>query len=264
MFISWQVKCERTIAMHSLILATHGFKRGRLESIVCVWCRRGCAYVLLILQFRLCPYSSNISTRIHIRIYIYSHTYVNIHFNIQALALPTTLHTHSPPAPPRSHNPAARAPSPANAGAAKEDQALAKNHFTTRPTQFAAGGGKEEGACSQPSVLFESGLAKPNFTPPTQFTAQFTAEGGHEEDACTQALVLSESGLANSHCTTPPTQFPTPFPGRRAESRALASGLLLASDLGLENAPFRQHPDTWRRSVAMWQERFQLPLRFVD
>ena len=183
---------------------------------------------------------------------------MNIHFNIQALALPTTLHTHSPPAPPRTHTPAARAPSPANAGAAKEDHALAKNHFTTRPTQFAAGEGKEEESCSQPS-----GLAKTHFTAPTQFTAQITAEGGHEEDACTQASVLSESGLANRHIATPPTQFTTQFPGRRAESRALASGLLLASDLGLENAPFRQHPDTWRRSVAVWQERFQLPLRFV-
>ena len=122
----------------------------------------------------------------------------------------------------------------------------------------AAGEGKEEESCSQPS-----GLAKTHFTAPTQFTAQITAEGGHEEDACTQASVLSESGLANSHFTTASTQFTTQFPGRRAESRALASGLLLASDLGLENAPFRQQPDTWRRSVAVWQERFQLPLRFV-
>jgi hypothetical protein len=146
------------------------------------------------------------------------------HFNVQALALPTTLHTNSPPAPPRTHTPAARAPSPANAGAAKEEYTLAKNHFTTRPTQFAAGEGKEEDACSQPSVLFESGLVQ----------------------------TLSTS-----------THFTTQFPGRRAESRALASGLLLASDLGLENAPFRQNPDTWRRSVAMWQERFQLPLRLV-
>jgi len=29
-------------------------------------------------------------------------------------------------------------------------------------------------------------------------------------------------------------------------------GSLLTSDLGLENAPFRDHPNTWKRSQAVW------------
>jgi len=35
--------------------------------------------------------------------------------------------------------------------------------------------------------------------------------------------------------------------------RGASTSELLLSDLGLENAPFREHPDTWRRSAACWQ-----------
>ena len=39
----------------------------------------------------------------------------------------------------------------------------------------------------------------------------------------------------------------------QARSAALdPRGSLLTSDLGLENAPFRDHPNTWKRSQAVW------------